>query len=454
MKRVLVANRGEIAVRVIRAAHDLGLEAVAVHSDADTEAPHVRLADHAVAIGPAPAAKSYLDIEAIVAAARASGADAVHPGYGFLAERADFARAVEAAGLAFVGPTPAAIDLMGDKAAARDAAARAGVPAVPGSDGAVDGAEAAAAVAARIGYPVALKAAAGGGGRGIRVVHDEEELHAGHRTAAREAGGAFGDDRLYVERFVERARHVEVQVLGDGQEVVHLGERECSLQRRRQKVVEEAPAPTLAPAVRAGLCEAAVALARSVGYRSAGTLEFLVDDKTGEFFFIEMNTRIQVEHPVTELVTSVDLIVEQLHIAAGEPLRLRQDDIAVRGCALELRINAEDPERNFMPSPGSVGRVRLPAGPWVRVDGWLESGGEVPPFYDSLLAKLIVWGEDRDTCLRRARRALSELEVEGVATTAPLLAELLDEPWFATGDFHTGALEQWLAARATERSTA
>jgi acetyl-CoA carboxylase biotin carboxylase subunit len=454
MRRVLVANRGEIAVRIIRAAHDLGLEAVAVHSEADRAALHVELADHAVEIGPPPAGRSYLDAQAIVAAARESGADCVHPGYGFLAERADFARSVEAAGLAFAGPAPEHIDLMGDKAAARDAARRAGVPTVPGSDGALEDLDAVAAVAGEIGYPVALKAAAGGGGRGIRIVGDEQELAAAHRVAAREAQGAFGDGRLYVERFVQRARHIEVQVLGDGRDVVHLGERECSLQRRRQKVVEEAPAPRLASETREGLHAAAIELCRAVGYRSAGTVEFLVDDVTGEFFFIEMNTRIQVEHPVTELVTGVDLIVEQLRIAGGEPLRLRQEDVESRGCALELRLNAEDPDRDFLPSPGTAGAVRLPAGPWVRVDGWLEAGTTVPPFYDSLLAKLIVWGDDRDACLRRARRALREVSVEGIATTAPLLAQLLDEPWFGEADFHTGALEAWLAARATEESRA
>jgi acetyl-CoA carboxylase biotin carboxylase subunit len=329
---------------------------------------------------------------------------------------------------------------MGDKAAARAQAQKAGVPVVPGSDGAVADVE--AAVAAAVEYPVALKAAAGGGGRGIRIAHDEAELRRAFAAAAREAGGAFGDARLYVERFIERARHVEVQVLGDGERVVHLGERECSLQRRRQKVVEEAPAPTFDAR---GLCEAARALAASVGYRSAGTVEFLVDDATGDSVFIEMNTRIQVEHPVTELVTGVDLIAEQLRIAGGESLGEAPER---RGCALELRLTAEDPAHGFMPSPGTATAVRLPAGPWVRVDGWLESGSEVPPFYDSLLAKLIVWGPDRATCIARARRALREVEVEGVQTTAPLLLELLDEPWFAAADFHTNTLETWLAERS------
>jgi acetyl-CoA carboxylase, biotin carboxylase subunit len=446
MKRILVANRGEIAVRIIRAAHDLGLAAVAVYSQADAAAPHVRMADAAVEIGPPPAGKSYLDISAIVEAARSSGAEAVHPGYGFLAERADFASAVEDAGLRFIGPKPEHIALMGDKARAREAAEAGGVPTIPGSDGAVAGASEAAAVAAEIGYPAALKAAGGGGGRGIRIVHDEEALASQYKTAAREAAAAFDDERIYVERFITPARHVEVQVLGDEERAIHLYERECSLQRRRQKVVEETPAPGLPDATRAGLHEAAVALCDAIGYRSAGTVEFLVDAASGEFFFIEMNTRIQVEHPVTELTTGVDLVAQQLRIAAGEPLRLRQEDVAARGCALELRINAEDPANNFMPSPGPLERVILPAGPWVRVDTWMEPGGEVPPFYDSLLGKVIVWGPDRAAALARARRALEELDVEGVKTTKPLLAELLGADWFSAGEFDTGTLEAWLDA--------
>jgi len=444
VKRVLVANRGEIAVRVIRAAHDLGLEAVAVHSQADVTAPHVRMADAAVEIGPPPAGRSYLDVAAILKAADSSGAEAIHPGYGFLSERADFAAAVEDAGLLYVGPKAEHIKLMGDKASARKAAADAGVPTIPGSDGAVADADQAAAVAGEIGYPVALKAAGGGGGRGIRIVHDESTLHGHYATAAREAAGAFDDARVYVERFIEPARHVEVQVLGDGEHVIHLHERECSIQRRRQKIIEESPAPTVTDTTRAGLHEAAVALCQAIGYRSAGTVEFLVDDESGEFFFIEVNTRIQVEHPVTEVLTGIDLVAEQLRIAAGEPLGLRQEDVAPRGCAIELRINAEDPDHGFVPSPGPLDRIVLPAGPWVRVDTWMEPGGEVPPFYDSLLGKVIVWGPDRPSALARARRALVELEVEGVKTTKGLLSELLDEDWFAAGDFHTGSLEAWL----------
>jgi len=450
MTRVLVANRGEIAVRVIRAARDLGFEAVAVHSEADAEALHVRLADEAVAIGPPPAQKSYLDVGRIVTAARDSGADVVHPGYGFLSERADLAAAVEEAGLAFAGPTAEHISLMGDKAAAREQAEAAGVPTIPGSDGPVDGAEEATRVADDIGYPVALKAAGGGGGRGIRIVGEESELEGSYATASREASGAFDDARVYVERFISPARHVEVQVLGDGSSAVHLGERECSLQRRRQKVVEETPAPTISAETRAGLCDAAMALCEAIGYRSAGTVEFLVDDASGEFFFIEMNTRIQVEHPVTELVTGIDLVAEQLRIATGEGLRVGQDDVSARGCALELRINAEDPDQGFLPSPGTLGRVVLPAGPWVRVDAWMEPEAEVPPFYDSLLGKLCVWGSDRGEALARTRRALGELTVEGVKTTTPLLGTLLDEDWFAAGEFDTGTLERWLERRGSE----
>jgi acetyl-CoA carboxylase biotin carboxylase subunit len=444
MRSVLVANRGEIAVRIIRAAHDLGLEAIAIHSTADAGARHVRLADRAVEIGPPPAGKSYLDVEAVLRAARETGADAVHPGYGFLSERAAFAQACEDANLIFVGPTAATIDLMGDKARAREVAREAGVPTIPGSDGPVADVDAAAAVAGEIGFPVALKAAGGGGGRGIRIAQDQEELRRAFATAAREAEGAFGDARLYVERFIAPARHVEVQVLGDGERAIHLHERECSLQRRRQKVVEEAPAPGLADATRDGLYAAAVALCEQVGYRSAGTVEFLVDAEREEFFFIEMNTRIQVEHPVTELTCGLDLVAHQLRIAGGEPLSLIQGDVRPRGCALELRLNAEDPAKSFLPSPGTVERVALPAGPWVRVDTWLEPGAVVPPFYDSLLAKVVVWGEDRPTAIARARRALRELEVEGVATTAPLLARLLGEDWFAAGEFHTATLEAWL----------
>ncbi|ALL76996.1 acetyl-CoA carboxylase [Pseudonocardia sp. EC080610-09] len=444
MEKLLVANRGEIAVRIVRAARDLGIRTVAVHSKADAGALHTRLADAAVEIGPSPASKSYLVADAVLAAAAETGADAVHPGYGFLSERASFAAAVAGAGLTFVGPSAATIERMGDKVAAREVARAAGVPTVPGTPGGVDGVDAAAAAARDVGYPVMLKAAAGGGGRGIRVVDDEDGLRAAFGQASTEALKAFGDGTMYLERYVEKARHVEVQVLGDGSSAVHLFERECSLQRRRQKVVEEAVSPGITDAVRDRMTAAAVALCREVGYTSAGTVEFLVDDATQEFFFIEMNTRIQVEHPTTELVTGIDLVAEQLRIAAGETLRPGQDGIERRGHAVEFRICAEDPERDFLPQPGPVGRITLPSGPWVRCDTWLEPDATVPPYYDSLLAKVVVWGGDRAEALARSRRALEEFSVDGIPTTAGLLRSLVDEPWMASADFHTATLEHWL----------
>ncbi|WP_116202784.1 acetyl-CoA carboxylase biotin carboxylase subunit [Amycolatopsis circi] len=448
MKRLLIANRGEIAVRIIRAANDLGIETVAVVSEADRSAAHALLADQVVPIGPAPATKSYLVADAILAAAKESGADAVHPGYGFLSERASFAAAVADAGLTFVGPEASVIEQMGDKVRARQVAQAAGVPTVPGTPGGVPDVAEAVAAAGEIGYPIMLKAAAGGGGRGIRVVANEAELKVAFPQASGEAASAFGDGQMYLERFVRAARHVEVQVLGDGSETVHVFERECSLQRRRQKVVEEAPSPGIDERIRTEMTSAAVRLCKEVGYRSAGTCEFLVDDETGEFFFIEMNTRIQVEHPVTELITGIDLVAEQLRIAAGEPLRFKQSDVTKRGHAVEFRVCAEDPERNFLPGPGKIGDVRLPGGPWVRTDTWLAPGSQVPPFYDSLVAKVVVWGDDRPTALRRAKRALSELVVEGVPTTTTLLIELLGQQWFADGAFTTGTLEEWLTQRA------
>ncbi|WP_323122094.1 acetyl-CoA carboxylase biotin carboxylase subunit [Burkholderia alba] len=447
IRTVLVANRGEIAVRVIRAARELGMRAVAVYSDADRDSLAVRLADDAVHIGPAHAAKSYLNPDAIVAAARQCGADAVHPGYGFLAENAGFAAQVEAAGLLFVGPAPSTIATMGDKAKARETAQRAGVPTVPGSNGVVISADEARRVAERIGYPVMIKAAAGGGGRGIRIAHDAAQLDAELPSAQREAQAAFGDAGVYIERFIGRARHIEVQVLGDGRDAIHLFERECSLQRRRQKVLEEAPSPSLTPALREALCASATRLAREVGYRSAGTLEYLFDDARGEFYFIEMNTRIQVEHPVTEAVTGIDLVRETLRIADGEPLRFRQGDIALRGAALECRINAEDPDHDFRPAPGRIDALTWPGGPGVRIDSMLYPGYAVPPFYDSLLAKLIVFDENRAAALARLERALSELRIDGVKTTAPLFRALLADGDIRAGRYHTNYLEAWMRAR-------
>ncbi len=448
IRKLLVANRGEIAVRVIRAARELGIATVAVHSDADTDSLAVRLADQAVHIGPAQAAKSYLNVAAVLDAVAKSGADAVHPGYGFLSENAAFAEAVEAAGLVFVGPTPEAIRVMGNKSLARETAMKAGVPTVPGSDGVVDTIEHAVEVAAAIGYPIMIKASAGGGGRGIRVAADADELRQQMMVAQTEAQAAFGDKAVYLERFIRRARHVEVQVLGDGIDVIHCYERECSLQRRRQKILEEAPSPALTPALREQLCASAVMLAKSVRYRGAGTLEYLFDDESREFFFIEMNTRIQVEHPLTEMITGVDLVREMIRIAGGEPLRLKQSDISIRGVAIECRINAEDPAKNFFPSPGKVGAVTLPGGPGVRIDSMLFAGYTIPPYYDSLLAKLVVHAEDRPAAIARMKRALGELAVEGPKTTIALHLALMDDPQFQAARFDTNWLEGWLAQRA------
>jgi acetyl-CoA carboxylase biotin carboxylase subunit len=447
LRKLLVANRGEIAVRVIRAARELGIATVAVYSEADSDSLAVRLADEAVTIGPAPASKSYLDPGAILRVAAQSGADSVHPGYGFLSENEAFAHAVETAGLVFVGPTPETIRLMGNKSLARDCAMQAGVPTVPGSAGVVDTDEQAIAAAAAIGYPVMIKAAAGGGGRGIRVAADATELRQQIAVAQAEAQAAFGDKSVYLERFIRRARHVEVQVLGDGNDVIHCYERECSLQRRRQKILEEAPSPALSPELRERLCASAVALARSVCYRGAGTLEYLYDDESHEFFFIEMNTRIQVEHPLTEMITGVDLVREMIRIAGGEALRLKQSDIAIRGAAIECRINAEDPAKNFFPQPGKVGAIWLPGGPGVRIDSMLFAGCTIPPYYDSLLAKLVVHAEDRQAAIARMKRALGELRIEGPKTTRELHLALMDEPQFRAARFDTGWLEGWLGQR-------
>lgn len=450
IRKLLIANRGEIAVRIIRAAREQGIATVQVHSAADADSLAVKLADEAIEIGPAPAAKSYLNIEALLAAARQSGADAVHPGYGFLAENATFADRVAAAGLTFVGPSGDTIRLMGDKVAARRVAARAGVPTVPGSDGLIADLEAAKDVVAEIGFPVMIKAAAGGGGRGIRVAQDMSEFQRLFPQASAEAQAAFGDGGLYVEKVIERARHVEVQILGDGERALHCFERECSLQRRRQKVWEEAPSVALSPETRSALCESAVKLAASVNYSGAGTLEYLYDEATGAFYFIEMNTRIQVEHPVTEWVTGIDLVGEMLRIAGGRPLRLRQDQMTLRGHALEVRLNAEDPAKDFLPGPGTVSDLRLPGGPGVRFDSLLYPGYSIPPFYDSLLGKLIVWGEDRGHAISRLKSALAELEIAGLATTAPLFAALVEEEDIKEGNVHTRWLEHWLETNAAK----
>lgn len=451
MRRVLVANRGEIAVRIIRAAHTAGLEAVAVYSDADADGQWVRLADSAVHIGKSPAAKSYLNSAALVEAAVSAGADAVHPGYGFLAERPGFAKEVAGAGLTFVGPAVSTIEMMGDKAAARSAAHRADVPIVPGS-GPVASVDEAVAAADDVGYPVLIKASAGGGGRGIRPVASTAELIEALPAAQAEARSAFSDDTVYLERAIAGARHIEVQVLADSHgNVVHTFERDCSVQRRRQKLIEEAPAPNLSRETRARINEAAVRLARQVGYVGAGTVEFLLTPGE-EFFFIEMNTRIQVEHPISEAITGIDLVAEQLRIAAGRPLSSDQNDIAIRGAAVELRINAEDPDNNFQPTPGLLSRFDLPGGPGVRVDTGFVAGDRISPFYDSMIAKLICFGPERATALARARQALAELRIEGVPTTVSTHQRLLGEPDLHTGAVHTRWLEELLSDPAQPRA--
>jgi acetyl-CoA carboxylase, biotin carboxylase subunit len=441
-EKVLVANRGEIALRVVRACQELGVAAVAVYSDADESALHVRHADEAVRIGPPPAGKSYLNVEALIDAAKETGAEAVHPGYGFLAENAAFAAACREAGLTFVGPSAEVIEKLGNKSAARRLAREAKVPVVPGSDDA-SSADEAAQTAGGIGYPIMVKAAAGGGGRGIRVAEDEDELRKAVQVARREAEAAFGDGTLYLEKLLVAPRHVEVQVMGDHEgNVIHLYERECSMQRRRQKVLEEAPSPGISSGVREKMAEAAVRLAREAGYANAGTVEFLVEDEV--FYFIEMNTRIQVEHPVTEMLTGVDLVKEQIRIAAGDPLSLAQEDVPMVGHAMEFRINAEDPDQDFMPSPGEISRLEVPGGPGVRVDSAIYQGYQIPPFYDSLVGKLIVWALTREEAISRARRALREYRLEGIKTTIPLHLRLLKREAFRSGEYHTGYLEELL----------
>jgi acetyl-CoA carboxylase biotin carboxylase subunit len=440
--KVLIANRGEIAVRVIRACREMGIATVAVFSEADREALHVLQADEAVAIGPAPAAESYLSLDKIIAAARTTGAQAIHPGYGFLAENADFAEACAAAGLVFIGPPPAAVRATGDKLAARRVAAKLGVPLVPGtSQPLADGAEAARA-AAEVGYPVMIKAALGGGGKGMRLVRAYAELEGALRSARSEAGSAFGDATVYIEKYIAAPRHIEIQVLADAHgAAVHLGERECSIQRRNQKLVEESPSPCVTPELRRQMGEAACRIAAAAGYVNAGTVEFLVD-RDGKFYFLEINARLQVEHPVTEFVTGRDLVREQIRIAAGEKLGYAQEDIAFSGHAIECRINAEDPDANFMPSPGKILGLRAPGGPWVRDDSGVYEGYTVPRYYDTLMAKLIVWAPDREAAIARMDRALAEYHVSGLRTTLPVLRRIVRHPDFAAGKLDTGFMER------------
>jgi len=442
-RRVLIANRGEVAVRIVRACRELGVETVAVYSSADRDSLHVSLADQAVQIGPPPAALSYLNIPSLVAAATTTGCEAVHPGWGFLAENAEFARACEDNDVVFVGPRPETIETMGDKVQAKEAMRVAGLPLLPGSDGEATLAEA-KALAGDVGFPLLLKASAGGGGKGMRLVASADELESSFRTAAAEAEANFGDGGLYVERALVDARHVEIQVLGDGEGgVLTLGERECSIQRRHQKLIEEAPSPAVSPDLREEMEDAARRASETLRYRGAGTLEFLLADDG--FFFIEMNTRLQVEHPVTEVLTGVDLAREQLRVSAGDGLR-STGRAELRGHALEFRINAEDPSRDFMPSPGRVTRFRPPLGPGVRVDTHVVDGYVIPPFYDSLVAKVIVWAEDRPAALGRAIRALSELELEGVATTRDLALDIVQNDDFASGEYTTTFIQK--AARS------
>jgi len=448
LSKILIANRGEIAVRIIAACREMGIATVAVHSEADRECLHVKLADESVCIGPAASTDSYLNVTAVISAAEITGADAIHPGYGFLAENARFAEIASECGLVFIGPSAESIRLMGNKSAARRAVAEAGVPVLPGSEGALESSDHALVLAEGIGYPVILKASAGGGGRGMRLAWDGDELQTAYDMAWNEAEKAFGDPTLYLEKFVENPRHIEFQILADEHgRVVHLGERECSIQRRHQKILEEAPSAVLDDELRAEMGRAAVAVARAARYVSAGTVEFLLSaDKT--FTFMEMNTRIQVEHPVTELVTGVDLVREQLRVAAGEPISIpNRRQVRPRGHAIEFRINAEDPD-TLRPSPGRINHLVLPGGPGVRVDTHLYSGYTVPPYYDSLIAKLLVHGKDREEAIVRGRRALEMFRIEGIKTSIPLQIRILDDPDFQAGDFSTSFMERYMPEKS------
>ena len=448
IEKVLIANRGEIALRIHRACHEMGIKTVAVHSTADESAMHVRLADESVCIGPSPSAESYLNIPAIISAAEITGADAIHPGYGFLSESAKFAEIIEKHGIAFIGPTAEHITLMGDKISAKEAVKNVGIPVVPGSEGEVSEFKDAAKVAKRIGYPVIVKAASGGGGRGMKVVKSESELEIAVSSAKREAAVSFGDGTVYLEKFLTTPRHIEVQVLADTHgNVVHLGERDCSLQRRHQKVLEESPSPALNSTERDEIGEVCRKAIQAIGYRGAGTIEFLYEN--GKFYFIEMNTRLQVEHPITEMITGIDLVREQIRIADGLTLQFKQEDIKFSGHAIECRINAEDPY-TFMPSPGQVKDYHTPGGLDVRVDSGLYTRYKIPPHYDSMIAKLIVHGKTRNECLMRLRRSLEEYVIDGVKTTIPLHQRLIREDDFISGDYNIHWLEKYLDSLAIE----
>ncbi|MBV0892768.1 acetyl-CoA carboxylase biotin carboxylase subunit [Paracoccus sp. Z118] len=445
--KILIANRGEIALRVIRACREMGIASVAVHSTADEEAMHVRMADESVCIGPPPSSASYLSMPAIISACEITGAQAIHPGYGFLSENATFVQMVEDHGLTFIGPKADHIRIMGDKITAKETAAALGIPVVPGSEGGVNDVGDARRVAAEIGYPVIIKATAGGGGRGMKVAHDEAGLEVAFRTARAEAKAAFGNPDVYIEKYLQKPRHIEVQVFGDGRGgAIHLGERDCSLQRRHQKVLEEAPGPAITPEERARIGKVCADAMAKLGYSGAGTVEFLFED--GEFYFIEMNTRLQVEHPVTEAIFGVDLVREQIRVAAGEPLSLTQDQLSIRGHAIEVRINAEKLP-NFAPCPGRVTQYHAPGGLGVRMDAAIYDGYTIPPYYDSLIGKLIVHGRDRPEALARLNRALGELIVDGIDTTVPLFRELLKDPDIQRGDYSIHWLERWLARNLT-----
>ncbi|MBE3584695.1 MAG: acetyl-CoA carboxylase biotin carboxylase subunit [Thermoanaerobacter sp.] len=441
-KKILIANRGEIALRIIRACREMGIKTVLVYSEADRDSLPVRVADEAYCIGPAPASRSYLNITNIISTAMVSGADAIHPGYGFLAENAGFAEICESCGLTFIGPPASAMEKMGAKAVARETVLKAGVPVVPGSPGVLRDVQEALEVAEKIGYPVLVKASAGGGGRGMRVAHGPEDLIQAVQMAQAEAQAAFGNPQVYVEKYVEEPRHIEFQILGDRYgHMVHLGERDCSIQRRNQKMIEESPSTALTPELRQKMGEMAIKAAQAVGYYSAGTVEFLLD-KHQNFYFIEMNTRIQVEHPVTEMVTGIDLIKEQIRLAAGEPLGYNQEDIQIRGWAIECRINAEDPARNFAPSPGVITAYLPPGGPGIRLDSAAYPGWKVPPHYDSLIAKLVAWGQDREEAIARMQRALGEFVIEGIKTTIPFHQRVLHNAFFRRGEIYTNFIQR------------